>query len=68
MRYKTINWITNKKSPNYKPTSPQAKRRKTSSRKLRVGPPVSSPSLQAQGSGSQGTSEQAPDPGYRPRG
>ena len=26
MRYKTINWITNKKSPNYKPTSPQAKR------------------------------------------
>jgi len=66
MRYKTINWITNKKSPNYKPTSPQAKRRKTSSRKLRAQAGVQSP--QAQGSGSQGTSEQAPDPGYRPRG
>ena len=63
MRYKTINWITNKKSPNYKPTSPQAKRRKTSSRKLRAQAGVQNP--QAPRSGSQGTSAQAPDPGYK---
>ena len=51
MRYKTVNWIMNKKSPSYKPTSPQAKRRKKKVHKLRVGPPVLIPSLQAQGSG-----------------
>ena len=63
MRYKTINWITNKKSPNYKPTSPQAKRRKTSSRKLRAQAGVQSP--QAQGSGSQGTSGSPQASGYK---
>ena len=62
MRYRTINWVMNKRSPNYKPTSPQAKRRKTSSRKPRA--QASSPSPQAQGSGNQGTSVQA-GPGHK---
>jgi hypothetical protein len=35
----------------YKPTSPQAQKRKKKVHKLRVGPPVLIPSLQAQGSG-----------------
>jgi hypothetical protein len=35
----------------YKPTSPQAQKRKKKVHKLRVGPPVSIPSLQAPGSG-----------------
>ena len=65
MRYKTINWIMNKKSPNYKPTSPQAKRRKASSRKLRAQAGVQSP--QAPRSGSQGTSVQA-GPGHKQQG
>ena len=62
MRYKTVNWIMNKKSPSYKPTSPQAKRRNPKGRKLRAQARLQS--LQAQGSGSQGTSEQA-GPGHK---
>ena len=65
MRYKTVNWIMNKKSPSYKPTSPQAKRRKKKVHKLRVGPPVSSPSLQAPGSGNPDRVESAQAPGYK---
>ena len=49
MRYKTVNWIMNKKSPNYKPTSLQARSRRKRDHKLRV--QASSPSLQAPGSG-----------------
>ena len=63
MRYKTINWIMNKKSPNYKPTSPQAKRRRKRGHKPRV--QASSLSPRAPRSGSQGTSEQALYPGYK---
>ena len=48
-------------------TSPQAQRRKTRGRKLRVGPPEKSPSPQAPRSGSQGTSAQA-GPGHKQQG
>ena len=53
----------NKKSPSYKPTSPQAKRRKTSSHKLRA--QAASPSLQAQGSGNRDRDGRAQASGYK---
>ena len=58
-------WCRDNGYPVHKPTSLQAQRRKTTSHKLRV--QASSLSLQAPGSGSQGTSAQA-GPGHKQQG
>jgi len=56
-------WCRDNGYPVLKPTSPQAKLRRKPSHKPRA--QASSLSPQAQGSGSQGTSEQAVVPGYK---
>ena len=58
-------WCRDNGYPVPKPTSPQAKRRKTRGHKLRVGPPEKSPSPQAPGSRSQGTSGSPQASGYK---
>ena len=59
-------WCRDNGYPVPKPTSSQAKRRKTSSHKLRAQAGVQS--QQAAKFFRQGTSAQAPDPGYKLRG